>query len=124
MTRLVRWIRRLVQAVMMLVALVAGHHAAPTPAAPNSPAAVAPAPATAPVPAPPAGGRVPAGPTPHCTYAIGVKADGTKRWIVGCIVYGQDTTLPGDWPTARAARDALFAFQRAWRDAVKNGTPL
>jgi hypothetical protein len=49
------------------------------------------------------------------------RTTGAKRWIVVCIVYGQSTTLPGDWPTAALAREQLFAFQQAWRDAVQGG---
>lgn len=120
MTRLIRWIRRLVAAVMALVALLAGNHAPSVPA-PSSPA---PAPTQAAPATPPAvpAGLVPTGPTPHCTYSMAVKADGTKRWIVVCVVYGQSTTLPGDWPTAAVARQQLFAFQQAWRDAVRAGS--
>lgn len=124
MMRLIRLARMIVALLMLIANLLAGaKHPAPAVPAPSSPppAAVAPAPAP---PAPAPAGHVPTGPTPRCTYSMGVKSDGTKRWIVGCIVYGQQTTLPGDWPTSGAAREALFAFQQAWRDAVKSGTPL
>lgn len=128
MMRLIRLVRKIVALLMLIAGLLAGakHPAPPVAAAPSSPPAAAIAPAPAPsAPATPAPtGHVPSGPTPHCTYSMGVKADGTHRWIVVCIVYGQSTTLPGDWPTSGAAREALFAFQQAWRDAVKNGTPL
>jgi ABC-type transport system substrate-binding protein len=119
---------RLVVALLMVIAglLGAGKHPVPAPA-PASPATSAGAPSptlSAPV-APAPTGVVPTGPTPHCTYSMIVnRATNSERWIVVCIVYGQSTTLPGDWATAKDARAATFAFQQAWRDAVKNGTPL
>jgi hypothetical protein len=107
MRELISLARRIVGLLMLVVALMGGKAKAPP---------------AMPAPAPSAAAAVPAAPgTPHCTYSMAVKADGTKRWIGVCIVYGQTTRLPGDYPTAKAARDAVLAFQQAWRDA--RGTP-
>lgn len=120
MTRLIRLVRKVVALLMVIVGLLeAGKAPAPAPpsSSPPLPAGGPNTPLT-----PPA--VVPHGPTPRCTYSMAVRADGSHRWIVVCIVYGQSTTLPGDWPTAKTARAALFAFQAAWRAAVANGTAL
>lgn len=121
MTRLIRLVRKIVALLMLIVGLLSAGKA-PTPApAPITPPPPAGAPNTPLAPA----ALVPHGPTPHCTYSMTVnRATGAHRWIVVCVVYGQSTTLPGDWPTAKEARATLFAFQDAWRTAIANGTPL
>jgi hypothetical protein len=59
-----------------------------------------------------------AGPTPHCATAVVVKADGsTSTWDGVCKVGETVVTMPGEYPSREAARDAVFAFQQAWRDA-------
>lgn len=126
--RLIRLVRKVVALLMLIVGLLsAGKTPVPVPA----PAAPPPSQAGPSVPTPSApvapapAGVVPTGATPHCTYSMTVnRVTNAKRWIVVCIVYGQTTRLPADWATAGEAREALFAFQQAWRDAVKNGTPL
>jgi hypothetical protein len=102
--------KRLIQLITLLLALLGLHgHAKPAPAAPS--------PATAPqaAPAPPSVAPTVTGP-PSCAVGTGYRPDGSHGYYATCVTGGQQQTL-GTYPTRAQAQRAVRAFLKAYHAA-------